>query len=168
MMRGAAQRRWRRRPPPRPDWQQPRAPAAALPLRADVYSQTVALLLLSWVVIGWLLPTVLLLSKERAARDRWQAASPQAPTDCNNNRGAGGALGTAAAHSQWLVGRLAEVVEAGLLQLLPETPEDRQLRAEAPSVAPNLLLFRWWLLFLVTWCACCTVAPLFVSRGPYA
>jgi hypothetical protein len=137
--------------------------AAALDLRADVYSQMVAMLLMIWVLVGWLLPTVLLLSKERAARVRWQAADQPAPTG-HTSSGACGAFGAAAAHGRWLVGRLAEVVEAGLLQLLPERAEDRQPRAEAPF----LLMFRWWVLLLVTWCACCTVAPHFVPHGPYA
>jgi hypothetical protein len=136
---------------------------AALALRADVYSQTVALLLWSWVLVGWLLPTVLLLSKERAARVRWRAARQLAPTGRTNTRTAG-IFGAAAAHGRWLARRLAEVAEAGLLQLLPERAEGRQPRAEAPF----LLLFRWWALLLVTWCACCTVAPHFVPRGPYA
>ena len=137
--------------------------AAALDLRADVYSQMVAMLLWSWVLVGWLLPTVLLLSKERAARGQEQAARRLAPTGRTNTRTAG-IFGAAAAHGRWLARRLAEVAEAGLLQLLPERAEDRQLRAEAPF----LLMFRWWALLLVTWCACCTVAPHLVPRGPYA
>lgn len=131
-----------------------------------VYSQTVALVLWSWVLVGWLLPTVLLLSKEMAARGREQAVSPPAHATRTNNRAAG-TLGAATAHGRWLASRLADVVEAGLLQLLPERAHDRQLRAEAQTVAPLLLLFSWWVLLLVTWCACCTVAPLFVPR-PYA
>ena len=111
---------------------------------ADLYAQRVTMLLLCWLVLGWVFPTVLLLpmTEVREAAEARPAA---------------------------LVERLIAGVEQTLADLLP-----RRHNGTAASMASRLkhrrgmpatlllLLLHWWVLLVGLWCGCCFVAPMFV------
>jgi hypothetical protein len=117
------------------------------------YSQCVAILLLSWLLLGFLLPLLLLLPEadeaRRRARHRRRGSNPP------------GNGSEASEPSKRL--RLAEWAEAGLRMLLPPSG---QVGAQQGEMPPGLAFaLRWWVLVQVCWGACCAAAPLF-GTGP--
>ena len=98
----------------------------------------VAALLFWWTVVGWLLPTLLLLP-EADAESRHRSHR-------SHGRGA----------------RVGRMLEAWLRMLLPAKPRPGQPMIQA--VASCAL--HWWAVLLVSWGGCCSIAPLFVGPEP--
>ena len=119
-------------------------PAAHAPF-AGMYAQRVAMVLLCWLVLGWVFPTVLLLPM----------AEVRVAAEVRTARPAG------------LVERLIAAVEQTLADLLPRRYDSsaasgRLKRRRGMPAALLLLLLHWWVLLVGLWCGCCFVAPAFV------
>jgi len=112
---------------------------------AGLYHQTVALLLLWWLLVGWLAPTLLLLWPQLARKEASRRTEAQA---------AGGREAAAG-------------LEAGLHSLLCEDPHADGVHLPPPEAATGRppghvpLLARWFLLTVGAWAACCAAAPLY-------
>ena len=110
-----------------------------------MYAQRVAMVLLCWLVLGWVFPTVLLLPM----------AEVRVAAEVRTARPAG------------LVERLIAAVEQTLADLLPRRYDSsaasgRLKRRRGMPAALLLLLLHWWVLLVGLWCGCCFVAPAFV------
>jgi hypothetical protein len=117
-------------------------PAVTLSTPAGDYAQHVAILLLAWLLVGWLLPALLLLpdAPEKEGEDPGPATAAAAG-------GGAGALAT----------RAVDLLEAGVRLLLPAPRNSRQ--GDPPT---GLVFFlRWWVVVQVSWGLCCVAAPLF-------
>ncbi|GBF99538.1 hypothetical protein Rsub_12344 [Raphidocelis subcapitata] len=130
----------------------PLTPASSI-IPHDDFSKRAAVLLLSWLILGWLVPALLLLPEAESARSASQqprrareggSSQPQ-PAPVPRARTAG------------------ELVEAALSALLP--PPGRPATGARRSELPGGLMvaLRWWILVQVLWGACCVAAPLFSS-----
>lgn len=127
-----------------------------------------AVLLLLWLLLGWLLPALLLLPEAMAGRAGSQAghAAQALPDGVVPTGGEGSSRhGRSSGIVQTVVcavtsRRVAAALEAGLRTLLPPA------RRPGQSDGPNQLLYAllWWGLVQVTWGICCVTAPLFVPR----
>lgn len=146
----------------------PSPPALAV-VPGDGYGQTVALLLLSWLLIGWVLPTLLLLRPvAAAAAASWARRGDEPGEPLAASQGSScsrGLLPRAAAAAD----RVARVVEAALSSLLPGHPQLMVVRGQhhamdtSPLVVPGVLTLgvRWLLLIVPLWLLCCSVAPMY-------
>ena len=106
-----------------------------------MYAQRVAMLLLCWALLGWVLPTLLLLPMAKSTGVRGSAASsPRA------------VIG--------LMDGLASAVERALAELQLHQRNGTGARHGMSSVLS--LLLHWWVLLVGLWCGCCLVAPVFV------
>ena len=120
----------------------------------------------SWLMLGWLFPTLMLLpDRAGPGRRRRQARAP-----AEQPRAAGrGRLAAAAAG----ISGLGATLEAWLHQLqFPAWQGQQQMGgdgeewAAAPEEGEEVMcVLRWWVLVAVAWGACCTTAPLFVPAG---
>lgn len=109
------------------------------------------MLLLCWLVLGWLLPALLLLPEHMEERQRARRArSRQAPA----GQGAGAAQEVGQGE------RALDALETGLRLLLPQ-------QGPGQSDMPSSLLCagRWWVVVQLLWGLCCKAAPLFVPAG---
>lgn len=122
-------------PPPRP--------LAA----ADPFTQRIAFVLFCWVIMGWLVPTLLLLPEAGAHRPRSQRQSGN---------------------------RAALLLESWLRMLLPrKRGAGRGGRGASAPQAPGIqavasTLLHWWAVLLVSWGICCSVAPLWADPSAAA
>ncbi|KAI8473723.1 MAG: hypothetical protein J3K34DRAFT_164422 [Monoraphidium minutum] len=108
----------------------PLTPASVI-VPEGAFARRVAILLLLWLVLGWLVPALLLLpNSENRAQRGTQGSAP---------RGA----------------RLLALLESGLRMLLPAQVQQSELPAGL------MCGLRWWVLVQLLWGACCVVAPLF-------
>ncbi len=121
------------------------------------------MLLFCWVLLGWVLPTLLLLWPQHCAQP--------CPAD---GRGAGGSSGegSGSRRTPGLLGGAAAAlgaaidgVEAALRSLLPALPLPVEL-GQAPGEAALTrsarlpLALRWMAALAGTWVACCAAVPL--------
>ncbi len=132
------------------------APTAAA---ADPYAQRIAFLLVCWLVLGWLLPTLLLLPDRTSAEDQ---------TPPSSNAAGGGRM----ARLTRVAGRFASLLEAWLRLLAPTAPRtqhaqrDGQEQGGGPISTGATMVLHWWAVVMVCWAAACSAAPLFVAgRG---
>ena len=138
----------------------PGSPAVVLTPK-DGYEQRVALLLMSWLLAGWVLPTLLLLRPAAAAAARAQrrGEAPPAPAGGQDGSCCRGVLPAACAAAQ----RAAHALEAALCSLLPGQPQLGLRMETSPLAVPGVLTLavRWLLLIVPVHMLCCTVAPLY-------
>lgn len=115
---------------------------ASVVIPEGAYARRVAILLLCWLLLGWLLPALLLL--------------PNMSDEGRSRPGRTGSL---------LVSKLEHLHSAivvGLRFLLP--PTDQQARqTEFPITL--IIALRWWVLVQVVWGLCCVSAPLFAPAA---
>lgn len=132
---------------------------------ADRYAQRIVFLLICWLVLGWLVPTLLLLP------DRASQIIP--PSSSSTDSAESG--GRIAAVTR-LVGKFATLLEAWLRLLAPTAQptaqriqlarRDGQEPGGGPISAGATLVLHWWAVVMVCWAAACSAAPLFLSgRG---
>ena len=119
---------------------------------AGPQAQCEAALLLGWLSIGWLLPTLLLLPRAQQAQ---QAQREQAAPSSNKLVQAASRVGTRVeATLQFLAGRSAP---AGL-----EPAQQRRAGRGDGSGVPIWL--RWYALGIITWVVCCVTSDLLAQR----
>lgn len=131
-------------------------------------TQAAAVLLFGWLVVGWLLPTLLLLQPEAggagARRRRSQRRRGQRGVAARCLAGLGGAVA-------WLEGHLLTGLHSLRAVRVPvEAPAGRQTvqyRDMPPDDLPAALqlLLRWVTVLLPLWMACRTVAPMYAAEG---
>ncbi|PRW60682.1 SMG9-like [Chlorella sorokiniana] len=130
-------------------------PSTAILVPEDPYAQRIAFLLICWLVLGWLLPTLLLLP------DRVSHMEVVPPSSAGSN-------GRAAAVTR-VAGKFATLLEAWLRLLAPSPQQARrggQGQGGGPISAGATLLLHWWAVVMVCWAAACSAAPLFLaSKG---
>lgn len=126
------------------------------------------MLLFGWLVVGWLLPTLLLLQPEaraspaRRRRSRRRHAHRGVAARCL--AGLGGALA-------WLEGHLLTGLHSLRSARVPlEAPAGRdavRYRDMPPDDLPAALqlLLRWVTVLLPLWMACRTAAPMYAAEG---
>lgn len=131
-------------------------------------TQAAAVLLFGWLVVGWLLPTLLLLQPEarassaRRRRSRRRHAHRGVAARCL--AGLGGALA-------WLEGHLLTGLHSLRSARVPlEAPAGRdavRYRDMPPDDLPAALqlLLRWVTVLLPLWMACRTAAPMYAAEG---
>lgn len=123
---------------------------------AGSYAQSVSALLMTWAVVGWLLPTLLLLPFEAS----------EGPEHNQAGASAGGWRRLAAA-----CGRLEVIVEAWLRRLVPFTtrPPGQRHRGSAEEQAARGAgthsALCWMVTLAALWQLCCSMAPLYGSGG---
>ncbi|KAI7837555.1 hypothetical protein COHA_008570 [Chlorella ohadii] len=134
-------------------------PSTAILVPEDPYAQRIAFLLVCWLVLGWLVPTLLLLPDRTSAEDQ---------TPPSSNAAAGGRL----ARLTRVAGRFASLLEAWLRLLAPTAPRaqhaqrDGQEQGGGPISAGATMVLHWWAVVMVCWAAACSAAPLFLAgRG---
>lgn len=127
---------------------------------ADPYAQRIAFLLICWLVLGWLVPTLLLLP------DRASQIVP--PPSSSNSAESGGRMAAVTR----LAGKFATLLEAWLRLLAPTAQRVRHARrygqeqGGGPISAGATLVLHWWAVVMVAWAAACSAAPLFLAgRG---
>lgn len=120
------------------------------------------MLLFCWVLLGWVLPTLLLLWPLHCVQP-CPASSRAAPSGSGADTGSQrprGLLGGAAAAA----GAAVDCVEAALRSLLPALPLPAELGQEpgADALANSArlpLALRWMAALAGTWLACCAAVP---------
>ncbi len=141
-------------------------PCGAAP--AGPRTQAAAVLLFGWLVVGWLLPTLLLLRPEAGSASARRRRSQRR----HAHRGVGArclaGLGSALA---WLEGHVLTGLHSLRSVRVPvEAPAGRravQYRDMPPDDLPAALqlLLRWVTVLLPLWMACRTVAPMYAAEG---
>ncbi|KAL4425585.1 hypothetical protein ABPG75_009601 [Micractinium tetrahymenae] len=140
-------------------------PSAAVAAPTDAHAQAAAALLFCWALLGWLLPTLLLLGP---CKEDMAAALPPVPSaDFHTIPTGGDACIPGLAAGRWLAmasvaataatGAAATRTEACLQGLLGRR-QQAPAAAEAPPGMP--LSLRWLLCLQLVWLACCAAAPL--------
>lgn len=130
------------------------AHAAACPVvcTAGSYAQSVSFLLMTWALLGWLLPTLAIIPFEPAFE------APQQP----ELRGAGRRAAIWRLPSV-ACSRLEAAVEAWLRRLLPLPAPPRRPGDEPPGEPAfgTSCVLCWLVTLCALWLVCCTVAPLY-------
>lgn len=126
-----------------------RSPSAA----ADPYAQRVAFLLICWLILGWLVPTLLLLPD----RDI-NGGQPETSSDDGSRAAAVTRFGA----------KFASLLEAWLRLLAPAQRAQHARRGGqdqgggAISSGATLVL-HWWAVVMMCWAAACSASPLFLA-----
>lgn len=154
------------------------------PCAADEYAERVAALLYVWIMLAWLLPTLLLLPRERrpeAARSisgelRRSSRLSSSEGRHGGDDGGRGSSGSSSQHSSgtrpqnpsaqqsavWLTSQVAASIESKL----------RLLKCSSAAAAGGgggglrqngLCLLRWGATLVIVWEACCLLAPFYTA-----
>ena len=105
------------------------------------------MLLLCWLVLGWVVPALLLLPNTEEGRRQQQR-------EARRREAAGPPCGSRE--------RALAVVESGLRLLLPQ-----QSAGQSDTPTSLLCALRWWVLVQLLWGMCCKAAPLFTPASSY-
>ncbi|KAL4436876.1 hypothetical protein ABPG75_004015 [Micractinium tetrahymenae] len=132
-------------------------------------TQAAAVLLFGWLVVGWLLPTLLLLQPQARSASARRRRSQQRQS---GRRGVAArclaALGSALA---WLEGHLLTGLRSLRSTRVPAEPPAGQQAVQYRDMPPDdlpaalQLLLRWVTVLLPLWMACRTLAPMYAAEG---
>lgn len=123
-------------------------------------TQAAAVLLYVWLVVGWLVPTLLLL----------QPLGREAAPAPRHRRAGGSWIARRVGAVRYALARLEGSLLNGLRSLLPAQPRrggaQRQQAAQGGGHDDTMPLpIRWLALLLLLWVPCRTLAPLYAGEG---